>query len=553
MVDIKRARGRPKGSKDKKKRKKAVRKINVDDVLVSSQKHFEERLKVLDSKQLAEGIAVHSVVNRRTSSNLLSDVNDYSDSTLDDRNAVVALARRLRKSEGICGSVADLWTDFAVTRGKFYSDNIKLKELLNRWADFVNSPTENIKGVIFPVPGLRTVVRKIFDDYITDGDSVFTLNWKKGVKMDENIDKKPLFLPVTIRSIDTTMLKIDEELAKFGVEQIILELSSDIKKKLTKPESDADKFLAKSVPKEWISKINNKEDIILDPKVTYHVSRNGKDYRAWGESIFTKAFTAIANKRRIQAVDAATIDGLINRFTIFKIGLEDKEKNPAYHIPSAGRVQALINIITDPKRANAAVWPGPDLTVLDIGPDGKILEFTDKYKQADIDILRALHTSPLLIDGTAGSSTAKDFMSMLGTEVGLDYIRCELEKIFTIIGKEVAFNNKLKYKVINYEFDGQLLKDEKRVRNFALKLYELGAISIETFVDKMGYDFSVERNLKEKEIEDGLDEIFINRNIPGFTGNPKKNTVEPDGRPEDTKDDDKVGEGSLENDFEFYC
>jgi hypothetical protein len=124
----------------------------------------------------------------------------------------------------------------------------------------------------------------------------------------------------------------------------------------------------------------------------------------------------------------------------------------------------------------------------------------------------------LLIDGTTTGQVADDFISFLSTEVGLDAIRSELEAIFTIIAKEIALANNIEYTNLYYKFETQLLKDQERVKNFALKVFELGGMSVETFVETMGYDFEAEKQLKEVEQTDGTKDLFRNENVPGFTG-----------------------------------
>ncbi|MCK9369442.1 hypothetical protein M0R04_05850 [Candidatus Dojkabacteria bacterium] len=496
---------------------------------------------VVSDKMSSQAVAIHSKVNSRTSSIYLKDIKDYTDANIDDRTTVVELARKLRSREGVCSSVADLLCDFGVTKGKFSTDNEELQKVLNDWFSTVNTITGliNLKGIILPVPGMRAAIRKIFDSYLTDGDSVFVFNWEKNVKMVPGMSAPSFFLPTSIRVLDTLSLAADEDLAKLGYERLVLNLSREIKDKVKKPVTDADKFLVKTIPDYWKKSINNNTDIVLDPNVSFHLKRNCKDYKAWGESIFIKTFTAIANKRRLQAVDEATIDGMINRFTIFKIGLPDSEKNKVYHIPTPSRVNALISILTDPKRANAIVWPGPDLTVEDIGPDGKILEFVDKYKQADLDVLRALHVPSLLIDGNTSGQSAKDWASFISTEVGLDVVRGELELILTKIGNDIAVANSFTYTQLSFKFDSLLLKDEERVRNFAIKLYELGVISIETFISVMGYDMAAEKFRRQKEQDEGLPELFKNNSLP-YQGT--ETTVDPDGRPKDEDNPKKTVE-----------
>lgn len=492
-------------------------------------------------RQFAEAVSIHTNVNARNATNVLENVNDYQNPDLEDRVKMVGLARKLRKVEGVCGSVADLLVDFGITKGLFESDNIELKVLLNDWANRINgfSDVLKLKGVVLPVPGLRQLSRSVFDDYITDGDSIFTSFWERGVKVNPNASES-WFLPTIIKTMDSLALEVDTDLSSIGVEQLTLTLPDSVISRVTKPESKADQFLIKSLPKEWLAQIRKGEAIILDPNVTYHLKRNPKDYKPWGESFFIKAFSAVAAKRRLQAVDDATIDGLINRFTIFKLGLEDQVKNPAYHVPSPARVESLVNVLTGAKRTNAAVWPGPDLEVIDIGPDGKVLEFDKKYVQADKDILRALHTSPVLIDGSAAGQSLQNWIAFISTEVGLDAIRSALEQLYTQIARTIAQANNLEYEKLFYKFDTQLLKDENKVRNFAIKVFELGGTSIETFLTDMGKDFDTEKRRKEAEQSDGTSELFINPNVPGFTGVPGPATpINPDGddgRPPGTQD-----------------
>lgn len=513
----------------------------IDIVTSQALKRLDEKVEANEA-MYAQGVAIHSVVNRRTSSTYLQDVKDYTDAKLEDRVALVKLARKLRLVEGICSTVADLLIDFAITKGTFYCDNKDFEAILNRWAEWVNSPYEVTKGaVISPVPGLRAIARKIFDDYITDGDAIMTLFWKDGIKMDITLDKKALTLPYSIRVIDSTMVSIDSDLAQFGVELMTLKISDKLKEKVLDPKTPEEKELSKLFSKDWLKNLQAGKDIILSSNVTKHFKRNAKDYEPWGKSLFLKAFTAIANKRRLQAVDEATIDGLINRFTIFKLGLQDKEKNPNYHVPSAARVNALIDVLTTPKRANAMVWPGPDLDVIDIGPDGKVLEFVDKYTQADKDILRALHVSPLLIDGGSSGQAVRDWAAFISTEVGLDAIRDEMEKVFSQLGREIATLNKQKYTTLYYKFDTQLLKDEKYIRNFAIKVYELGGSSTQTFLRAMGYDFETEKRLRQQEIDEGLDTLFKKRDVPN---------IDPEGRPIGTKNTD-LGKPSSDKTDDF--
>jgi len=190
--------------------------------------------KYLDmNKQLEVGVHNYSLTTNRTSTTVLTDIVDYQDTTLEDRNKVVVLARKLRSVEGICSTVADLLCDFGITKGYFDSDNDELKKLLNDWATSVNGPMNNtkVKGFVFPVAGLTPFSKRIFDDYITDGDAVFTVFWQKGIKLNLN-DSQTYMLPVSLKAIDTLNLNINSDLAQMGVELIELTLNDNLTKLL---------------------------------------------------------------------------------------------------------------------------------------------------------------------------------------------------------------------------------------------------------------------------------------------------------------------------------
>lgn len=544
---IKRPRGRPKGSKNKDTSNMKGRPIGTKN----KEKFYREMQQTMTEatvqanellQKQSYGVAIHSVTNQKTPTKLLEDVIDYSDPNLEKRDKTVALARNLRAKEGVCASAAELLIDLTATNGRFSSDNEELQIMLNKWLEMLNSPPiitgKDERQVIMGSFGLRSIIKKIVDAYLTDGDAIISTFWQNNVKLDIN-ETKAHFLPTSMKVLDSLTVSIDPDLAQLGIERMTLKLSDALKAKILKPETPEDKFLVKSIPKDWISFLKKKEDIVLDPNVTYHLKRNCKDYAAFGESMFIKAFTAIANKRRLQAVDAATIDGLINRFTIFMLGLEDREKNPAYHYPSAARQAALVSILQNPKRANAIVWGGPDLKVQDIGADGKILEFMDRYKQADRDILKALHIPSFLIDGSTDGKTLQEWLLLLSTETGLDLLRMEIQNLFSSIGIKIAVANGITYKTLTFKLDTQILKDPAMLRNMALKVFELGGLSIKTFLESMGYDFNVEKINKEREKESGVADLFLPEHMPGYTGlTPQTHQgqaeIENDGRPDNT-------------------
>lgn len=494
------------------KTKTKTSKIEAD--LMSLQRIADEPIR--DIK--AMGVALYKKFSGITPSMYLSDIAEYSDPNIEDYQKRIKLCRKLRKYEGICSTVADLLADFAITDGCFDCKDQELKDILNHWNDWANKIDE-VSDDTITTSGIRCFARKVFDDWLTDGDAVFIEYWGVNKKVKIPGMTKTYTLPLNLKGLDVLQLNIPESLAKYGIERIYLNVDNELKQVIKNPKTEDQKFLAKTIPQHWKKHINDKSGIPLDPITVHHIKRNGKDYSARGESYFVKCFSAIVNKRRIQALDASTIQGLINRLTIIKIGMANKELNPAYHVPSKGRVSSLVAMLEDPKRANLMVWPGPDLEVLDIGAQGKILEIDSRYNQADKDILRALHVSPLLIDGSGAGASARNWAALISTIVGLDTFRSQFITEINHIARRIAQLNGFDESP-KYRFKTQLLTDETALKKFILQLYELGGISIETLVTESGYDFEAEKRRKQKEQDEGVPELFITKTIP-YQGRPQ--------------------------------
>jgi hypothetical protein len=252
----------------------------------------------------------------------------------------------------------------------------------------------------------------------------------------------------------------------------------------------------------------------------------------WGIPYLVRSFGAIAHKQKLLALDAATIDGMINRITIFKVG---DPNNPATW--SGDRLSALYALLSSPNASNMLVW-SYDLEVEDVGPDGKVLEFQSRYNQADYDILSSLGIPINLFMGITKDRAASTdpwitLMAMIEKLEKLrEQVQVYLESLLSKICKKNGYENvlpKIRWQRMN-------LRNVRELRTLVLALYDRGLLPVRDALEESNYNFDEMLKQRKTEAKEGIDKVFEIRPMP-FQGsmmkqqqtNPSKDTAP--GRP----------------------
>ena len=240
----------------------------------------------------------------------------------------------------------------------------------------------------------------------------------------------------------------------------------------------------------------------------------------------TKTFAAVATKMKLRLLDNSTTEGLINSVTIFKIGSTDV-KSP-YHIVKKPRLDAFAGLISNPQSSTILVW-GHDLEIETSGPAKDILDFENKYKEVDQEIVRALGIPQILIDGT-GTATA-GWVAILALVQRLERVREDISEYMKYILDQIKTENNFKSEV-RFSWYPINLRDEKNIKNLLLSFFDKGLLPIRTTLKEGGYDADRLIIERQQEKDEGLDELFAPRIVPGspLTQNPDEK--EP-GRPEE--------------------
>jgi hypothetical protein len=507
-----------------------------------------DTIEVPDGAQFTEkqldDLAIGTVVPRKvkTSVEFLQNARDYN-----QRNATIykqiELANQMYKWEGVVGSTVDLFVDFSITDFSLEGIEPDTREyaILNHFIENVNKDNNNMET------GVRALLCELMFEYFTAGNAFpfKSISKVKGTDISNSRVRgtRGWKLPMNIYLLSPMNIEIPETDVLIGNKKIFLKIDEDLHSFIiNNPTDERSKFILEGLPPSMEAQLREDRKIELPDKFISHIKRKSRGYDSWGVPYLTKAFQAFAVKKKLQALDEATIDGLINQITIFKVGIPPGKGVDDYKKTwSRARMQAFASLLVGANPSNLLVWT-PDIEVETVGPEGKILSFDGRYAQADRDILKALGIPTVLISGEGASADRSEnvWVSVSGLLEKLERARHQLSRwleetmMSILIENELRINRKPKIR-----WNRMSLKNEKELRDFVTAFYDRGILPTEIAVKEAGYDWETikERRLAEtvEKIEGkSYEEIFSRRDLPfsGNGGSPKEGR--PPGSQKDT-------------------
>jgi hypothetical protein len=382
--------------------------------------------------------------------------------------------------------------------------------------------------------GIKELSKEIALDWFISGNSFPYAVWKDVKEAKMRLRRNYVSLPMDVFLVNPLTLKIPDEPINFGMKEIYLDLnySEDDIIKLNRISSENTKKLQDYYKK--INVLTNKSKssdgyLLLDNKYISHIKRKSRGYQPWGIPYLTRAFGAFASKKRIKALDDSTTEGLINMVTIFKIGDKDNPKtwNPA-------RIRAFAALLKSATASNYLVW-SYDVATEQVGPKGEILGFEDKYKQVNSDIKEALGIPASLVVGSSDSEKTV-WITILALIERLQDLRDKLVVYYEDKAREIMIENGFEEEYPRYVWSNTKLRNEEKIKDLVMKLYDRGLLSVKTSIQEAGYDFETEKEYRDDEIKEKLSEIFTVRQLPFSSPNlgaDKENT-------DDDQEDDRV-------------
>ena len=478
---------------------------------------FEEVEYQTANGELAIGLKVPTSV--QTPVSYLDGLRKYKD-LYNDIYKQMEVANKLYRFNSVIGNATDVLVDFAVT--DVYPEdtgNKKLDEILKEFFENVNNSNTNT------LPGIYPLMQEIGLEWFTSGNAFPYVRWDN-VKI--NKQSGVYKMPSSINLINPQSIYIPSGPIAFGQEVIYLKYDAELLEKIRSDgRSNPEVALIKqAIPRSVLNAINDKsnmssfqEGIRLNPKYITHLKRRAKGYQAWGVPYLTRCFSSASLLERLRELDESVTSGVLNLVTIFRVGTEEHPASPT-------RLRKFASLLRNPKATQTLVW-AHDVDMIQVGPDGKVLQYKDKYKDAKEDILISLGVPPVLMNL---SQSGDEWVAILALVERLTHWRrivsLWLEKICNQIAEYNGYKERVKVK-----WDRMNLTDEQAVKNLVLAFYDRGLISIETALKEGGYNFESQKSKKKAEKSAGDDKVFATPVLP-FSGD-KGSQNDPKKRPED--------------------
>jgi len=457
----------------------------------------------------------------------------YSTESHETKQKELLLSRNIARFEPFCATALKRLVSFSVTPGTFESVyDEELEQVLRFWYENLTA-MDAAPGFVKQIPGLKIFEESFVRELLVDGDLVISESWSKvsvpiyrvTPKGKRTVKFKNFLLPTRLAIHDFSSLKVKEVSSLYNREIITMKVPEDLKElagksELTHDEKQTLDQLPDYIKKQLKGEGSSEYISLVDPKgkesFVTHIKLHGNSYALYGKSFFASAFEPISRKYRLRELDEATITGIINRVTIIKAGLVSLEGQTTI---TPNRLQMLEQLLSEPKVNELILWPGDDISIEDIGPQGKILEFDKRYDHVNSDILAAIGVPRVLIDGKSEMSGERTvYASFLGLKEFLeqDIRNDRLIPFVESLARGIATKNNFKAEYPKYQKGRINLQDPEMLLNRAKFEYDRGLMSERTAITDGGRTWEIERQRREFESING---IVHNFGIPDLAFN----------------------------------
>ena len=454
------------------------------------------------------------------SESYLQQVADFAESRT-DRKDKIALYHRVYRGEGIVNNAINKAAAMIATEGRFKVRYVKgqrgkagdkaaeeFQLLLDWYTENVNSRA--LDSVVTGARGIPSLIVQAARSALIEGDAIMRENWDTvSVPV---LAGKAFSLPINIQMFSAAHVDIPEDLAGNGLNLELIYWTPPrefIQRLQTPRDKNVKKYLDKLIPRDIQAELIKNGSYLLDPALMSHIKHRGTGFDVFGESMIESAIPDVAYKRALMALDVTTIENLINRLVIIKVGSDDHES--VYHAPEVAnaRLQLLQRMVQRAGPSATVLWAGPDIDVVEVSAHNAILAMDDRYKQADSRIRSALGVPAALLTGEASDGKAAGWAAKSGLGAQLIELQNQFANMLRSMAEKIAVENNYQDVDVVWEFNSDLLADKEVIARIALQAFQLGLYSSTTALEELGQNAEAEEVRQAADVQKGYkDEPF---------------------------------------------
>ena len=274
----------------------------------------------------------------------------------------------------------------------------------------------------------------------------------------------------------------------------------------------------------------------LNPDNTFVMQGSKESWQRYAIPFIAACLIPLEKKELISKYETAILNLGIRSFVHVPYG----DKNRGFDmLPDAQQLGAVRRLFQQGMSGFPLVVTNQLAEAKVVQPDMQDIFQFPKYKDVNNDILSAGGISGILVNGISedGSTFASAQVSMQVAEFRIMAARNEFCELMNQINRRLTEEIKGTYNlkdVPKFNFKPLDMTGQKALRETCQKLWERGVVSTKTMLENHGYDLEKEREQREQEIKDGVEEVMQARALAGTAIVSKDNEG---GRPELTNEE----------------
>jgi hypothetical protein len=433
----------------------------------------------------------------------------------EDRIQQINLFRKIASGEGIVHNAINKVTALVATDGSFKVRRIKgvrgkggdkradeFRELLKFWVENVNSPGE--EGTVTGGRGIKSFISQGVRQALIEGDHFARTNWSKITV--PALKNQKFSLPINIQTFGGDVIDIPVEAAALNIDWIDWVPPQTVIQSLEKPSSpEMKKEIERLIPKDVQQELKKREGRYrLNPQLMAHIKHRGTMSQPYGESFIRSALSSIAYKRSLMALDIVTIENLLNRLLIIKIGSDNPESIYHKQEVSSRRVKTLENMMRKVGPHSTILWAGPDIEIEEAGAHSKILEMDGRYQMANSMIRSDLGTPSALLTGEGADGKASALAAIIAVAAQIQELQDQYGQTLRTWAQRIGGENGFEDVDVTWEFKQNPLINRMETLNAMLQAYQLGVLPVRVVIeDGFGLDFEAAVEMMDDEVSEG--------------------------------------------------
>jgi hypothetical protein len=409
---------------------------------------------------------------------------------------IINFCMRAYEKVGLVRNVIDLMGDFACQGIKLVHKSPRAEKFYQEWFKYVKGP-ERSERFLNQLYRLGNVIVKKSTGKFKQRD--FEL-LQRGYAASDLVVEKPQYLDTNELPVRYTYLHplsvelLNPELTLFSGKHLFgLKLSNGLSRKITGPQTEEERLLVESIPKDIREAAKSQKSIIPlspDKVCVYYYKKD--DWQLWAHPMTYVILDDLIMLNKMKLMDMAAADGAISSVRLWTLGvIGDSPQNSI--LPTRSTINKLSNLLTNNVNGGSydLIW-GPELKFSESNSSSYKFLGPEKYVAVYNAINLGLGVPSTMTSSSQDKGLNSNYISLKTLVERLEYGRNVLKSFWDNEIRQIQ-------KVMGFRFPAEVyfehltMGDESAEKALLIQLADRNLISDETIVERFGEIPEIER------------------------------------------------------------